>query len=152
VPRSAPWLNEFVLELKSFTGKGDKHDDQVDALAAAHDVLSSNVASQAQREREERRELQVVASLALVGGPVFAPFARDAIDEVIGLEMSEPKRRQVLEALAGGESLDSAFTSGRHRMALAQGRDRAANAAAGRPLTGLSASEAEAWERKCRGE
>lgn len=35
-----PWLDEFVAELVSFTGTGDDHDDQVDALAAAFDVLA----------------------------------------------------------------------------------------------------------------
>jgi predicted phage terminase large subunit-like protein len=37
LPRSAPWLDDFVQELASFTGDDtrDAHDDQVDALAYA---------------------------------------------------------------------------------------------------------------------
>ena len=38
-PEKAPWLDAFLSEVKCFTGKGDRHDDQVDALAAAHDSL-----------------------------------------------------------------------------------------------------------------
>jgi predicted phage terminase large subunit-like protein len=37
VPRDAPWLDDLLLELSSFTGVNDLHDDQVDALAAAFD-------------------------------------------------------------------------------------------------------------------
>lgn len=39
VPKDAPWVSALVSEVGSFTGVGDKHDDQVDALAAAFDVL-----------------------------------------------------------------------------------------------------------------
>jgi predicted phage terminase large subunit-like protein len=39
VPRKAPWVDGFVSELASFTGVKDRHDDQVDALAAAFDQL-----------------------------------------------------------------------------------------------------------------
>ncbi|MBK6694807.1 MAG: phage terminase large subunit [Myxococcales bacterium] len=35
LPNSAPWLDAFVSEIVSFTGAGDVHDDQVDALAGA---------------------------------------------------------------------------------------------------------------------
>jgi phage terminase large subunit-like protein len=31
------WVGPFVSELRSFTGINDKHDDQVDALAAAYE-------------------------------------------------------------------------------------------------------------------
>jgi predicted phage terminase large subunit-like protein len=34
-----PWRDAFVSELAGFTGIGDRHDDQVDALAAAFDRL-----------------------------------------------------------------------------------------------------------------
>lgn len=40
IPR-AKWTDAFVSELESFTGIGDKHDDQVDALAAAFDALAT---------------------------------------------------------------------------------------------------------------
>ena len=40
VPRNAPWVDAFLSELASFTGLGDAHDDQVDALASAYDSLS----------------------------------------------------------------------------------------------------------------
>jgi predicted phage terminase large subunit-like protein len=36
LPRAAPWLDAFVTELLDFTGVKDRHDDQVDATAAAH--------------------------------------------------------------------------------------------------------------------
>ncbi len=39
VPKRATWLNAFASELASFTGVKDRHDDQVDALAAAFDGL-----------------------------------------------------------------------------------------------------------------
>ncbi len=37
LPRTAPWLDAFVSEVCGFTGVKDRHDDQVDALAAAYD-------------------------------------------------------------------------------------------------------------------
>lgn len=37
LPRRADWLDAFIDEVCSFTGVNDVHDDQVDALAAAHD-------------------------------------------------------------------------------------------------------------------
>lgn len=37
--KDAPWRDRFVSELAGFTGIGDRHDDQVDALAAAFDRL-----------------------------------------------------------------------------------------------------------------
>src|SRR6267142_721276 len=40
-PAGAPWLADFVAEVCNFTGVDDLHDDQVDALAAAYDVLAS---------------------------------------------------------------------------------------------------------------
>lgn len=43
VPRNAPWLAEFINELKLFTGIRDQHDDQVDALVAAYDELNKPV-------------------------------------------------------------------------------------------------------------
>lgn len=39
VPEGAPWLAAFLEEVQSFTGVGDVHDDQVDALASAHSLL-----------------------------------------------------------------------------------------------------------------
>lgn len=41
VPKDAPWTEEFIRELVSFTGVDDDHDDQVDAFAAAYDALHS---------------------------------------------------------------------------------------------------------------
>jgi predicted phage terminase large subunit-like protein len=37
IPREAPWLDDLLAELVSFTGTGDKRDDQADALAGAWD-------------------------------------------------------------------------------------------------------------------
>lgn len=39
VPEDAPWGPALVQEVTNFTGVTDVHDDQVDALAAAYDVL-----------------------------------------------------------------------------------------------------------------
>ena len=33
VPLQAPWVAPFLREVQAFTGVGDEHDDQVDALA-----------------------------------------------------------------------------------------------------------------------
>lgn len=35
------WLEDFLAEVNGFTGVGDAHDDQVDAMAAAYDALAS---------------------------------------------------------------------------------------------------------------
>lgn len=43
LPREASWLSAFVEELKGFTGVKDRHDDQVDALAAAYDALARSL-------------------------------------------------------------------------------------------------------------
>lgn len=39
VPRNAPWLDAFLRIVLGFTGQGDAHDDDVDALAAGFDAL-----------------------------------------------------------------------------------------------------------------
>jgi predicted phage terminase large subunit-like protein len=39
LPERAPWLDAFTSEVCGFTGVSDRHDDQVDALAAAFDQL-----------------------------------------------------------------------------------------------------------------
>jgi predicted phage terminase large subunit-like protein len=41
LPKSAPWLDAFLQEICGFTGVKDRHDDQVDALAAAFDGLAA---------------------------------------------------------------------------------------------------------------
>ncbi|MEP7049454.1 MAG: phage terminase large subunit [Pseudomonadota bacterium] len=45
LPRKAPWLDAFISEVCGFTGVKDRHDDQVDALAAAFDGVRSSRAS-----------------------------------------------------------------------------------------------------------
>jgi predicted phage terminase large subunit-like protein len=42
VPSAAPWRAAFLDEVQKFTGVGDRHDDQVDALAAAYDLLAAH--------------------------------------------------------------------------------------------------------------
>ena len=64
VPRDAPWLDDFIREVAGFTGLGDRHDDQVDALAAAFD--SKTTALGAGWEAFARR---VIAE----GGGIVAP-------------------------------------------------------------------------------
>jgi predicted phage terminase large subunit-like protein len=45
VPEHEPWAVEFCDEVARFTGQNDPHDDQVDAAAAAFDVLAENQAA-----------------------------------------------------------------------------------------------------------
>jgi predicted phage terminase large subunit-like protein len=40
LPERAPWLDAFVAEHAGFTGRNDKHDDQIDAAVAAFDQLN----------------------------------------------------------------------------------------------------------------
>jgi predicted phage terminase large subunit-like protein len=47
VPNRAPWLEPFVSEICGFTGVKDRHDDQVDALAAAFDGTMTRAVSNA---------------------------------------------------------------------------------------------------------
>lgn len=42
LPKEAPWLDAFVSEICGFTGVKDRHEDQVDALAACWDALVSD--------------------------------------------------------------------------------------------------------------
>jgi predicted phage terminase large subunit-like protein len=44
LPRHAPWLDSFVSEVCGFVGIGDRHDDQVDALASAFQRLGGSIA------------------------------------------------------------------------------------------------------------
>jgi predicted phage terminase large subunit-like protein len=39
IPKAAPWAGAFADEVLSFTGVRDAHDDQVDAMASAFDLL-----------------------------------------------------------------------------------------------------------------
>ena len=39
VPANADWTEEFLEEVTQFTGMGDLHDDNVDALAALGDIF-----------------------------------------------------------------------------------------------------------------
>lgn len=58
VPHQAPWLDEFLRELRRFTGLGGQHDDQVDALAHAWNhaaVASAHVPGQSGGDREMAR-------------------------------------------------------------------------------------------------
>jgi phage terminase large subunit-like protein len=64
VPRDAPWLDDFIREVASFTGLGDRHDDQVDALAAAFDSKTTAVGA-----GWERYARQVI----LAGGGIVPP-------------------------------------------------------------------------------
>jgi len=41
VPKSAPWLEDFLSEHASFTGVNDRRDDLIDAAVAAFDVLDA---------------------------------------------------------------------------------------------------------------
>jgi predicted phage terminase large subunit-like protein len=54
VPRSAPWLADFLDEVGAFTGCGDPADDQIDALAAAYDAVA-NVVPLDYRSGQSRR-------------------------------------------------------------------------------------------------
>jgi predicted phage terminase large subunit-like protein len=39
LPENAPWLDDYITEVTSFSGAGDLHDDQVDASVGAFDIL-----------------------------------------------------------------------------------------------------------------
>jgi predicted phage terminase large subunit-like protein len=41
VPVAADWLDDFVFEVSKFTGLGDRHDDQIDALAYAWNAATA---------------------------------------------------------------------------------------------------------------
>lgn len=46
IPRNTdehPWVRDFLAEVTRFTGKGDAHDDQVDALGIAFDAVDRRV-------------------------------------------------------------------------------------------------------------
>lgn len=60
VPVNAPWLSAFLSEVTRFTGVGDAHDDQVDALAHCFDTLD-------QMTRRRRVSDDVLARLAPMG-------------------------------------------------------------------------------------
>jgi hypothetical protein len=123
VPKAAHWLNAFLEEIKSFTGVKDRHDDIVDALAAAHDALVTSNAAMLARQAADTR---LYASLALNGGPMFAPYAKEALNLPPG--MTPEKERFVLERMAGGDP--DPYESLWSRVARAQQRDREAAQAA----------------------
>lgn len=53
VPEKAPWLDDFLTVVLGFTGVNDSCDDDVDALAAAHDLLASDVGDEVSEDPEE---------------------------------------------------------------------------------------------------
>jgi len=55
VPETAPWLSDFLSEVMGFTGLGDEHDDQVDALGALWDGIGKAAPYQSLRVRSTRR-------------------------------------------------------------------------------------------------
>ena len=59
VPRPAPWVNDFVGEVCRFTGVGDQHDDQVDALSHCWNTLQKMIS----RRKIPNAELQRLAPL-----------------------------------------------------------------------------------------
>lgn len=65
IPRAAPWVSSFVSEVCGFTGVGDDHDDQVDALAAAFDLLDKSNVVQLPRATK--------TAFTPYGGNPFAP-------------------------------------------------------------------------------
>lgn len=67
VPHSAPWLNDFVSEVCGFTGIGDVHDDQVDALAAAFEKVRVAHIAEAQRRALNERVYRIHAGFAAFG-------------------------------------------------------------------------------------
>jgi predicted phage terminase large subunit-like protein len=67
LPRSAPWLNAFVSEVVGFTGVGDLHDDQVDALSGGYDAIIKGSSAAAARKRREESDLRLAAGMQLAG-------------------------------------------------------------------------------------
>lgn len=56
LPRDAKWHDVFVAEVCGFTGVGDVHDDQVDALASAHAALATSSTATAYRSGAAHRQ------------------------------------------------------------------------------------------------
>ena len=56
LPRTAPWLLEFVTEHASFTGVKDKHDDTIDAAVAAFDLLQSAGGSKGKQSTKPQKK------------------------------------------------------------------------------------------------
>jgi predicted phage terminase large subunit-like protein len=74
VPDHAPWLDPFVSEICGFTGVKDRHDDQVDALAAAFDGNSSAVVSNAYgRVRAYRHGLPQASPFGMAMDDYYRP-------------------------------------------------------------------------------
>lgn len=56
VPAEAEWVDDYLGEMTSFTGLKDKNDDQVDATAAAFDVLDTGGSMKIDTPVRSRRE------------------------------------------------------------------------------------------------
>ena len=54
VPRSAPWLDELLGEIASFTGVSDAHDDQVDAIASAYLLSTASTGATSYTQTSDR--------------------------------------------------------------------------------------------------
>lgn len=52
VPAKAPWLDDFLAEVASFTGVDDAEDDQIDAAAACFDLLNEDDGDIPERPRK----------------------------------------------------------------------------------------------------
>lgn len=76
VPRSAPWLDAFSSEVAGFTGNRDRHDDIVDALAAAFDALQKGRASKETREAADLGNARLHGGLRTSSSPFEPPLFR----------------------------------------------------------------------------
>ncbi len=134
LPKSAPWLNAFVEELKTFTGVvKDPHDDQVDALAAAFDAYSG--VQQAERAAAKSARYKHVLTM-MAGG--YSP-------EVEALP--EDRRALAQLALANGASVEDLDPMTMwQRLAAARPRDRIRQGM----LSGMSPADTAAHEEMLR--
>lgn len=72
LPRKADWLSAFLSEVCGFTGVNDKHDDQVDALAASFDcarTVGLYAAADEWAERQNRQGLDQIIREGWRGTP-----------------------------------------------------------------------------------
>jgi hypothetical protein len=108
----------------TFKGRGP-HDDfaMLALLAAAVDIeggLAGSPLFEPARKAREAADVKLYAGLALSGGPMFAPYAKEALNLPPG--MTPEKERLVLERMAGGDH--DPYESLWSRVARAQQRDR----------------------------
>lgn len=89
VPEEAPWLDDYLAELCSFTGVNDDHDDQVDASGAAFDILAPYLGDRTVERPEP-------------GTPAWIAEQERELEEAARARVNE--RRRMMDELTGWDS------------------------------------------------